>query len=94
MAGCLSDIESDMSAVHRVDDIWSMDGPRFFRLAWRLAAYQGCMRDHAVTAAARLQAQPPPQMAAPQQAQPATRALVGASRELQGIFSFGNGASA
>lgn len=41
----LPDVESDMSAVHRVDDIYSMPAPRFFRLAWRLPHYRGVMRD-------------------------------------------------
>lgn len=40
----LADLESDFSAVHRVDDIFAMDGPRFMRMAWRLPAYQGVMR--------------------------------------------------
>ena len=43
----LDDIESDLSAVHRIDDIWTMEAGRFFRLAWRLPAYQGVMRMHA-----------------------------------------------
>lgn len=34
-----------MSAIHRVDDIWSMNGPRFFKWAWRLPYYQGVMRE-------------------------------------------------
>lgn len=46
----LDDIESDMSVFHRVDDIYKMEGPRFFRMAFRLAAYSGVM-------AARLQAE-------------------------------------
>jgi hypothetical protein len=37
-----------MSAVHRVDDIWSMDAARFFRLAWRLPCYRGAMRERAI----------------------------------------------
>ncbi len=40
----LRDIESDMSAFHRIDNIWAMDGPRFFYLAYRLTAYRGVMR--------------------------------------------------
>lgn len=40
----LADIESDMSAIHRVDDMWSMEAGKFFRLARRLPAYQGVMR--------------------------------------------------
>jgi hypothetical protein len=39
----LDDLESDFSVFHRVDDIYSLDGPRFFRLAARLSAYQGVM---------------------------------------------------
>lgn len=42
--GYLNDLESDFSAFHRVDDIYEMDGPRFFRLAVRLPAYDGVMR--------------------------------------------------
>lgn len=37
----LADLESDFSAIHRVDDIYQLDGPRFFRLAWRISAYKG-----------------------------------------------------
>lgn len=33
-----------MSAIHRVDDIYAMDGPRFFTLAARLPAYPGVMQ--------------------------------------------------
>lgn len=40
----LDDIESDLSVFHRVDDMWAMDGPRFFRLAVRLPAYEGVVR--------------------------------------------------
>ncbi|MDQ3760970.1 MAG: hypothetical protein M3460_04525 [Actinomycetota bacterium] len=39
----LDDLESDFSAIHRVDDIHILDGPRFFRLAYRLGAYSGVM---------------------------------------------------
>lgn len=40
----LDDIASDMSVFHRVDDIYSMTGRRFFTLANRLAAYKGVLR--------------------------------------------------
>lgn len=40
----IRDIESDMSAFHRIDNIWAMNGPRFFALAYRLPAYKGVMR--------------------------------------------------
>lgn len=39
----MADIESDLSVFHRVEDIESLDGPRFFRLTHRLAAYSGVM---------------------------------------------------
>lgn len=93
---CLDDIESDMSALHRIDDITSLDGPRFFRLAWRLPAYEGAMR-------ARLQAerdeQPrqsaagaplgPPPSAGSAEWNPGTKATLQADPSLKGIFSFG-----
>jgi hypothetical protein len=47
----LDDIESDLSAIHRIDNMWSMNGPRFFRFAYRLPAYQGAMRARAETQA-------------------------------------------
>lgn len=34
-----------MSVFHRVDDMWSMNGPRFFMLAWRLPSYRGAVRE-------------------------------------------------
>lgn len=40
----IRDIESDLSAFHRIDNIWDMNGPRFFTLAYRLTAYKGVMR--------------------------------------------------
>lgn len=43
MLDYLDDIESDMSVFHRVDDIYDMEGPRFFKMAWRLPAYSGVM---------------------------------------------------
>lgn len=36
-----ADIESDLSAFHRIDDPMTLDGPRYFLLACRLAAYMG-----------------------------------------------------
>lgn len=43
----LEAIESDMSVFHRVDDIYEMDCLRFFRLAFKLAYYQGAVRAQA-----------------------------------------------
>lgn len=42
------DVVSDMSAFHRVDDPERLDGPRFFLLANRLAAYAGVMQARAL----------------------------------------------
>ncbi|MGI8333480.1 hypothetical protein ACRYCC_26305 [Actinomadura scrupuli] len=39
----LGDLESDMSAIHRIDDMYAMPGPRFFRLAARIGAYDGAV---------------------------------------------------
>jgi hypothetical protein len=39
----LADIESDFSVFHRIEDPWSMPGPKFFRYAVRLPAYAGVM---------------------------------------------------
>lgn len=43
MIDYLDDLESDFSVFHRVDDIYSMDGPDFLRKAIRVTAYQGVM---------------------------------------------------
>lgn len=37
------DIASDLSAFHRVDEPMTLDGPRYFSLAVRLAAYAGVL---------------------------------------------------
>lgn len=39
----LGDLESDMSVFHRCADMYAMPGPRFFRLADRIAAYDGAV---------------------------------------------------
>ncbi len=38
------DIASDLSVFHRVDDVMTLDGPRYFALAPLLAAYAGVMQ--------------------------------------------------
>lgn len=45
-----ADIESDLSVFHRVDDPMTLDGPRYFSLALRLAAYAGVVQARAVKA--------------------------------------------
>lgn len=44
----LDDIESDLSAVHRVDDMGSMPAGRFVRLVERLWHYPGAVRSRVV----------------------------------------------
>lgn len=39
----LDDVASDMSVFHRVDDVTELDAVTFWKLAWRLPAYQGRM---------------------------------------------------
>lgn len=38
-----ADIESDLSAFHRIDDPMQIPGPRYFALVVRLAAYAGVL---------------------------------------------------
>lgn len=53
----LDEIESDLSAFHRVDDIAQLDGPRFLRLAAQLPWYEGATRGSLL---ARFQREAPP----------------------------------
>jgi hypothetical protein len=39
----MHDLESDFSVFHRVDNIWDMPAPKFFRMAFRIAAYDGML---------------------------------------------------
>lgn len=50
MLDCLDDIDSDMSAFHRIDKPRALPAERFFKLAVRLPAYGGAL---AVTMARR-----------------------------------------
>lgn len=92
----LADLESDMSAIHRVDDIWSMPAARLFRMAWRLPHYQGVMRDavlaeqheHGENTGVQSWQAPAPQPRR-QEPLPATKAVVMSDPALAGIFSFG-----
>lgn len=47
----LDDIASDLSAVHRVDDMWQVPARRLFGLVERLPYYEGVMRMHALAEA-------------------------------------------
>lgn len=47
------EIESDLSAFHRIDDPMSLDSPRYFRLARQLHAYHGAVRSALLVAVNR-----------------------------------------
>lgn len=97
----LADVESDMSAVHRVDDIHSMPAARFFQLAWRLPHYRGVVRDLVLrwqqeaeegqsAPAARPAQQQRPGPAQSRQVEPVTEAaLADEDPAIRNIFSFG-----
>lgn len=89
-----------MSAIHGIDDIWSMNGPKFFRFAWRLAFYPGAVREWRLREQQeREEASPspapqqyePPGYAAPAGRQPklGTRALIENDQMFKGLISFG-----
>jgi hypothetical protein len=93
----LDDIESDMSAIHRVDDIWSMPAAKFFRFAWRLPCYRGAMRERALaeqhgqeqgSAAPVRQATQPAPRAAPSHSTPVTKQAM-SDPVMSKIFDFG-----
>jgi hypothetical protein len=68
-----------------------LSGPAFFRLAFRLPAYEGVMRAR-VAELLRDEDGPAPQAQASEQQRtvvPATRAALQASPAFQGIISFG-----
>jgi hypothetical protein len=95
MLDYLDDIASDLSAFHRIDDPSTLDGPRYFRLAWRLAAYQGVMQ---ARAAAEQQASEPQQRpfeyGAPSgDVNPGTQVTLKADPAFAGVFSFGSPSS-
>jgi hypothetical protein len=61
----LADLESDFSHLHRVDDMQELDGPRFFRLAWRMSLYSGVMRARVASAQEYAAAVASPALAGP-----------------------------
>lgn len=87
----LDDLASDFSVFHRIDDITTLDGPTFCRMAYRLTAYTGVMA--ARVAAAQQEAEPrsapPPAASAACEINPGTRATLMADPAFAGIFSFG-----
>lgn len=92
----LDDIASDMSVFHRIDDVLAMDGPAFFKLAWRLPAYTGVMQARAIEESeSSAPAQPAAQRpftygaTARQDINPGTKTTLMAEPAFAGVFSFG-----
>lgn len=56
----LADLESDLSAIHRIDDMYSQPGPRILRLAYRLVHYPGAVQSAALSARRREVERPAP----------------------------------
>lgn len=92
----LDDIASDLSVFHRIDDANVLNGPAFFRLVFRLAAYQGVIRGRLE---AVLREDPPaqqpfeyssPPATSAARVNPGTRTTLQADPDMAGIFSFGS----
>lgn len=66
----LSDLESDFSRFHGVTDMLALDGPRFFRLAWRIACYGDGVMSRRIAAQNNPGTAPRPQSRATPQARP------------------------
>jgi hypothetical protein len=87
----LDDIVSDFSVFHRVDDVTALPGPVFFRMAWRLASYQGVMAIRVAEARGELDdsSSGQQQREAPRPRAPAGVVTAGTvDPDLKGIFSF------
>lgn len=41
MINYLDDLEADFRVFYRIEDIWSLPAPQFFKLAYRVGAYGG-----------------------------------------------------
>jgi hypothetical protein len=74
----LDDLESDLSAFHRVDDMDAMPARRFLVLAGRLVHYGGALQAAVKAEAEEAQNAPVP----------ATRAMYDANPELKGVGTF------
>jgi hypothetical protein len=97
----LDDLASDFSAVHGIRDMGELDGPAFFKLAYRMTAYRGVMRELAIAEQQDDEPRPAPPAAAPAPAPPPppagggvnmvapTRAALQSEPAFNGIFSFG-----
>jgi hypothetical protein len=88
MVDYLDDIESDLSAIHPIEDPWALPARRFFLLAERLMAYPGVMQ---LRARAELdKAEPEPDVANAElsfEAAVASKAFQGDGGEFPPVFS-------
>lgn len=91
----LDDLASDFSAIHGIPDILALDGPTFFKLAYRIGCYQGVMRDFVLARAANEREEQAPAPSRPARVANGQRQVVGGTRaelqmapEFAGIFSF------
>lgn len=93
----MDDLVSDFSAIHGIRDIRTLTGPAFFRMAFRLAAYEGVIRARFRAAHQRQeQSSPSPQRSlygpdggGQREVVPATKAALQAHPEMSRMFSFG-----
>jgi hypothetical protein len=75
----LDDLESDFSVFHRVDDMYSLGAPEFFRKAHRIGAYQGVVRLRVEAEAQRREEAP----------EAVTPEVVAADPGMSDLFEFG-----
>lgn len=80
MVDHLDDLESDFSAIHRVD-MWSLPAPRFFRFAYRITAYTGVMQARMVNEEKKQEEAPVP----------LTATALATTPELAGLVEYSQG---
>lgn len=90
--GSLDDLESDFSVFHRVDDMYALPAPKFFRQASRLFAYDGVLRRRLMNEIEheREEQEPAMRQRPDEQVIPPTREAI-MSSPLADVVSFGQG---
>lgn len=73
----LADLESDFSVFHRVDDMYALSAPEFFRKGLRLRFYPGALQ-HRVRQVLRQR----------EDAEPQEQAVMAGDPELAGLVDF------
>jgi hypothetical protein len=89
----MDDLVSDFSAIHRIRDVRTLTGPAFYKLAFRLAAYEGVirirMRESLRESGGDTSQQASPYaQSAPREVVPATRVALQAHPEFSRLISF------